>query len=245
MQRIIYRRKHKKFAKLSIITVVKDDYLGLLTTANSVSKYVIDKKFIQYIIWINFKSEGIIANIHSIINLADVIVVGDDSGIFDAMNKSLEFSYCRYILFLNAKDYFCDYFDASMVTQPSLISVKYVDYFGKCRHVNVSSNISNGFPYCHQGLILPRHGYWHDTDYLFGAEYKALIDLNIKWPFPRINTGLIFYDTTGVSSVNRFINDIWLSKIVYEHYGLINFFRFSSISIFKLTVKRIYDIFKL
>ena len=205
---------------LSIITVVKDDYDGLIMTALSVQR-MRNQSELEYIIWINNQSTYSTEQFNYINTLADKVYFEEDSGIFDAMNKSLNFSSSKFILFLNAKDYFLEDLDISEISEPSMINVFYRNYFGKLRFIIPNKSLKFGIPHCHQGLILPREGYYFDPRFKFGADYNSIINLKLNWPLKFLSMGIVKYDNTGISTVNRRLSDLNTLTIIFENFGII------------------------
>ncbi len=231
----------KKTSKLGIITVVKSDHLGLEATGHSIFTKIKQNNF-EWIVWIN--SSSLKLEEHILIAKkykAHKIFVEDDLGIFDSMNKSLERSDSELILFLNARDTVIEEIYTCDLHGPTLIPVQYTDYFGRRRRVKVNQTLKLGIPYCHQGMILPRKGYHYDTGYKFGADYLALLRLNLEWPLPLSSKGLINYDTTGISTVNRWESDRWTAKIILKEFGFLSAIYFISYCGIKLVVKRFFD----
>uniref|UniRef100_Q3ASS7 Putative glycosyl transferase n=1 Tax=Chlorobium chlorochromatii (strain CaD3) TaxID=340177 RepID=Q3ASS7_CHLCH len=226
---------------LSVITVVKDDYSGLIETAKSVS-LIVPSELVEYIIWINESSFEIIHNIDLVKKLASKVIVGTDYGIFDAMNKALNYAAGDYVLFLNAKDLVIQGFNIEKMLRPCLLKVQYIDYFGRLRKVVRNHKIDFGIPYCHQGMILPRKGYLFDENLKYGADYLALINMNLNWPLPISDSGLIHYDTTGVSTVNRWESDKWTASIIKRKFGIFYSLRYLFYCLIKLSIKRLYDV---
>ena len=89
--------------KLSIITINKNNKLGLEKTINSViSQTWFDK--IQFIVVDGNSVDGS----KEILDPSLYTVVSeDDNGIFDAMNKGVKYANGEYCLFLNSSDYLC------------------------------------------------------------------------------------------------------------------------------------------
>lgn len=241
--RVLYDQSEKTSPVLTIITVVKDDFDGLLKTAKSVKLYITAGQVVQYLIWINYKSHGIIERSEIFTQYADTIVAGADSGIFDAMNKSLAFCRGKYVLFLNARDLIIKKLDPLLVLGPSLLPVYYFNYFGQLKKLVPRKNIKFGYPYCHQGIILPKESSFHDISYVFGAEYLNLIEFG-QWPLKYLNNGGIFYDNTGVSTQKRLVGDLSFTRIIFQKFGIFFAFRYLFLSLIKLTVKRLYDFYK-
>ena len=237
----IYKSNKKSQVKLSIITVVKDDDIGLTDTMLSLTK--LDLSNIEIVVWINSNSKRLQQHLNTANKYADIVLCGTDEGIFDAMNKAISFAEGFLILFLNARDRIVQPFKIKNLELPAIIRVQYKNYFGKKRFVNVSKTVKMGIPYCHQGMILPREGYLFDTKYKYGADYLALLNLKIDWPPPMLSEGLIEYDTTGVSTVNRWRSDKYTLRIIWSNFGaywaLIHFTR----CVMKLGIKRAYDLY--
>lgn len=225
---------------LSIITVVKDDLDGLLNTCFSIDEFVQGDDF-EHIIWWNskhsLKDNRIPQKRYRQIHL------GSDTGIFDAMNKSLQKCKGQYALYLNARDIFDSalYLDElKNNSQPSLIRVKYTDYFGKEKFVCVKKNIKMGIPFCHQGMVLERSKIEFPIGKKFAGDYVAFLDCNYEWPLPLLKSGLIRYDTEGVSSMNRWSSDMHTNAIIGSRFGI--FWRLLHLlrSVLKVIVKKLY-----
>jgi hypothetical protein len=224
---------------LSIITVVKSDSVGLLETMESIN--LLDCNNIQTIVWINSDTEEIDNHIRIAEKFANKVIVNHDDGIFDAMNKALYFSDGRFILYLNARDKIIKPFNVADINESVLIPVIYNNYFGVRKMVKVKKTVKMGIPYCHQGIIMPKDGYFYDIKYKYCADYLAILNFNFKWPLRMINNGLIEYDTTGVSSINRWESDKSTASIIYKKFGFFWGTSFIIISLFKLAIKRLYD----
>lgn len=228
--------------KIGIITVVRSDKLGLEATGRSILEKFKHNKF-EWIVWINSSSLDLEDHVRiSQKYKAHKIHVEDDMGIFDAMNKSLEKSDADLIIFLNARDTIIEEFDLSSIKGPALIPVQYIDYFGRMRKVKVNRALKFGIPYCHQGMILPRKGYYYDIDFKFGADYLALLNFNLQWPLPILPKGLIQYDTSGVSTVNRWEADKWTARVIRLRFGFVWASLYLCKCLIKLGIKQIYNI---
>ena len=89
--------------KLSIITINKNNKLGLKKTINSViSQTWFDK--IQFIVVDGNSVDGSKEILDPSLYIA---ISEDDNGIFDAMNKGVKYANGEYCLFLNSSDYLC------------------------------------------------------------------------------------------------------------------------------------------
>lgn len=225
---------------LSIVTVVKDDSDGLQVTAISIEKNLPRDESFEYVVWINSSTTDMEAHLSTALLFADVVVVAEDKGIFDSMNRAAQHAIGNYLLFLNARDQIIEPFSMDKIKGPSLIPVQYIDYFGKKRNVKVARYLQMGIPFCHQGMILPREGYTYNTSYKYGADYLALLNFNLDWPLPLLQKGLVEYDTTGISTVNRWEADKWTAKVIHAKFGWGWRYAYLAYCLSKLAVKRLF-----
>lgn len=203
---------------LSIVTIVKDDLSGLLTTAKSVDEYC-QGDDVEHVIWVNSKSAQIDAY-QALSSGTRRVVVGADSGIWDAMNHAMDHATGNFILFLNARDVFVEMVDIGQLVEPSLIRVSYVDFFGRTRNILPHSRMDRGIPYCHQGVIFRNNEGRYRLDYKYCADYIFMLENFGRWPPPFLGSGKVMYDTNGVSSRNRFEADWWSVKVAKNWFGL-------------------------
>ena len=229
---------------LSIVTVVKDDLDGLLKTCFSIDQFV-DGDGFEHIIWWNSNHSLEKNKIPQ--KQYRQTYHGSDTGIFDAMNKSIQNCKGQFVLYLNARDTFESILyldDLKNNPQPSLIKVKYKDYFGREKFVSVKKSIKMGIPFCHQGMLLERSKIQFPTDKKFSGDYVAFLDCKYVWPLKFLESGLIRYDSDGVSSMNRWSSDMDTNAIIGSRFGifwcLFHFFR----SVSKVIVKKLYKIRK-
>jgi len=240
---IVYKKSLTYKPVVSVITVVKDDIDGLVATANSLD--MIKKNNYEYIIWINSCSKNILKRLGDYRNNANLILLGEDKGIFDAMNKAVKYASGEYVLFLNAKDILLEGFDFYSFNGPFLIPVEYENYFGQKKRVRVKKSIKMGIPYCHQGMVLPKSKCIFNTEYVYGADYLALIDMGLSWPIPISEKGLIKYDNSGVSSKNRWCSDKYTAKIIRNKYSVFHSYLYMLKSGLKIMIKKVYSLLRL
>ncbi len=226
--------------KLTIITVVKDDLKGLHDTINSME--LLNSALIEIIVWINSSTSLLHDHENIAKTKANVVITGYDTGIFDAMNRALKFANGDFVLFLNARDRIIQPFNVGDISSACLVKTQYINYFGRLKLVNVSRTIKLGIPFCHQGMILPRRGYIYDSSYKYGADYLAFLNFALPWPLPVLSNGLIDYDTSGVSTVNRWDSDKWTASVIRYKFGFFYALFYLVISLLKLTIKRLYDL---
>lgn len=204
---------------LTIITIVKDDYEGLLQTIKSVELFASSPN-VMHLIWVCAASKNL--DDYQLISETPQrqVIIGHDEGIWDAMNKASERADGALLLFLNARDAFLSPLDVPALSTGCLLPVEYVDWFGRLRRVNCQKNLRKGIPYCHQGIVFPNLGIKYDTRYKFGADYLYILASFETWPPPTISGALVRYDNSGVSSRRRLEADLWITKCVYSRFGL-------------------------
>jgi len=86
----------------SIITVVKDDKAGLLSTEKSLKQQTYQNY--EWLVIDGDSSDGTKEYLSSDASIASKFISEKDSGIYDAMNKGLRLSEGDYVVFLNAGD---------------------------------------------------------------------------------------------------------------------------------------------
>lgn len=224
--------------KLSIITVVKDDYEGLIDTIHSVEKYT-SPLDVEHIIWVCDSSKNL--DKFRLIDQSSfrVVLIDDDEGIWDAMNKALLFAKGNFQLFLNARDVLIAPLNVASIRSGCLLRVEYFDWFGRLRLVKCSKFLQYGIPYCHQGIIFKKKEIKYNVRYKFGADYLYILDTFDNWPPPQMDGPIIHYDSSGISSNRRFEADLWGVRCVYERFGLVPASYVLARSIGKLIIRTI------
>ena len=93
---------NKLLPKVSIITVVYNDYKGIEHTIRSVMKQTYAE--LEYIIVDGLSTDGTIDVVDQYREEVSIFISEKDRGIYDAMNKGLAAATGDYVLFLNAGD---------------------------------------------------------------------------------------------------------------------------------------------
>lgn len=222
--------------RLSIVTVVKDDPEGLMETYKSAVQHV--KFDYEHIIWIypsNIDRYDL-ANIRQ--DDSAHVIIEEDQGIFDAMNKATTKTNGEFVLYLNAGDKFI----SDLTDQPErecLIPVFYDDFRGRYREVRKKSTIRMGIPYCHQGIVF-KNGNIHYPPQKFASDYIAVLRSIRDWSKMEFISGSVYYRNDGVSSVNRLESDRATAEVIRREFGRPYATVFMLKSLAKLLVKRIY-----
>jgi len=146
---------------LSIITVTKNNLLGLKKTVENVEKYLIGTKEIEHIIIDGLSEDGT----REFLKKCKYIkyIIKKDSGIYEAMNRGIDASSGDAILFLNAGDLLCVDVDFSEIIKN--LNYKEIIYCFRCRlryeddeYIAPSSYKSNFSinSIVHQAIICPK-----------------------------------------------------------------------------------------
>jgi putative colanic acid biosynthesis glycosyltransferase len=173
----------------SIITVVRNDYNGLIKTQNSLINQTYGKY--EWIIIDGNSTDGTKEYVLSLKYPYLKSISEKDKGIYDAMNKGITLASNDYILFLNAGDIFFDSNTLNNVQEK--LSLNPVDvifggaemYFRK--HIkyyrpsqNLSKSIFKGLPGHHQATYYKTkllHYYPYDLTYIHSGDYAIIAKL--------------------------------------------------------------------
>lgn len=91
---------------ISIVTVVYNDRLGFLKTLDSIKLQKKHMSDFQYIVIDGGSTDGTVECINQNLDIINVIISEPDFGIYDAMNKALDYATNDFVLFMNAGDVF-------------------------------------------------------------------------------------------------------------------------------------------
>jgi len=94
----------KKIKLLSIITVVKNDEKNIVKTIKSITNQKTSE--IEYIVIDGNSTDNTFKKINFFKSHIDKIIKEKDNGIYDAMNKGINLSRGKYIVFCNSGDYY-------------------------------------------------------------------------------------------------------------------------------------------
>lgn len=223
--------------KISIITVTFNCENVIEETLLSVINQSYSNK--EYIVIDGGSKDNTIKIIKKYSSRIDVIVSEPDKGIFDAMNKSLQYAKGDYVIFMNAGDKFVDsetlttIFEDKTYTADLIYGDTYTQTeFGfKLRktnaiyaHKHTSRDLvfkSQGF--CHQSLftkvqILKNIGF--DTNYPIGADYDTTNKVFVNGNHEIYYVGCpvsVFDDRNGGASHYKIL------KMYKERFGMFNY----------------------
>ena len=190
--------------KISIVTVVYNAANDLEVTINSVLKQTY--KEIEYIVIDGASTDGTLDVLEKFKDKITTVVSEKDNGIYDAMNKSLQYVTGDWVIFLNAGDVFYqDEVLNEVISQvndensPDIIGGGVIIDTGSVFKYEKVKSINQKWiymPACHQSTLyrfnLLKH-YKYDLNYKICADHLLSIDL--------LNAGAIFYPVPQYISI--------------------------------------------
>lgn len=225
--------------KLSIITVVYNDLVGFIRTAESV---VAQREFysnIEYIVIDGGSSDGTADALQNSLMSIDYWVSEPDLGIYDAMNKGIHAATGEALLFLNAGDYFVGDVLSSFCSAPSFLPVRYIDILGRFRKRPIE-NPRVGISNCHQGIVFEVKSIEYDCTYDICADYKYFLDHGYDDKVPVLpSSGYVFFDAVGISAQRITERDRQIFKIRRDRFGLVAAFIYESVPFLKRCVRAV------
>jgi len=217
--------------KISVVTVVFNGEKYLEETITSVINQTYDN--VEYIIIDGGSTDRTIDIIKRYEEKIDYWVSEKDNGIYDAMNKGIEYSTGYYINFLNAGD---TYFDKNTILNISKLH-KYDVVYGNTLYVTPHGkykraahkilnykNLKKGMKVCHQSIFY-RKSLFNDfglfnLNLKYVADYEHLIRIaknNVKF----YNTNIIhdLYIEEGFNSNHWLKSNIEVFKVLQKYYS--------------------------
>ncbi|MCR4181037.1 glycosyltransferase [Providencia vermicola] len=163
----------------------------------------------------------------------NIVISEKDSGIYDAMNKGVQYAKGNYVVFMNSGDRFYDRNTLSNVHSELYLNT--VDlYFGNTSVSYDNGNIKNKkcapmtkgvlyTPVCHQSLyakkeLLIKHPF--SSNYKIAADFNFILDvINDHGEVFISDKTLSIVSSNGISDIKR--ENVWLEyeKITEEKYG--------------------------
>ena len=227
--------------KITIITINLNNLTGLEKTADSIPAI----KEIEWVVVDGLSTDGSLEFLADCARKPDILISEKDSGIYDAMNKGIQFASAEYINFMNAGDCFEDtFFENNLGKFEGNADIIYGNT--KLSDGNFVKNPSNlEFFYIfnkminHQSLFLKRKlllKYPFDLKYKIVADWIQLFTI-LKFEHPQtqyLDKTVCVYDTNGYSS--RFDSErkneksLFL-KTIYSDWELNDLTKYSKIRI--------------
>lgn len=212
--------------KLSIITINKNNAIGLEKTIQSVINQTYFNK-IEYIIIDGLSTDSSSDVINKYKNYFSYWISEADSGIYDAMNKGTNVATGEYLFYLNSGDtLYRNNIIEDIYPQLNTYDIVYggVEYDGEKRVIRIPDEkldflyFSKRCSVFHQGAFINRQLL---IDQPYDTSYKLMGDVNFffnaicvkKATYKRIVTKIAVFDTTGISAREVYTKEKEKSKI--------------------------------
>jgi glycosyltransferase involved in cell wall biosynthesis len=178
------------------------------------------------------------------------VISEPDSGIYDAMNKGLDYVNGEWIFFLNAGDVFvCDTTLSDVFKQDFLSDVLYGDTLLKTDKHTLSSpsHIDKLFFFgntlCHQSVFFNRRIFFQIEK--FDTRYKVLADRDLllrafikKCIFTKVHATISVYDQDGFSARNQSIYRLEELSLRKKYFSFFEFLRYGLRKIKTITIDK-------
>lgn len=236
-----------KIPKISIITVVWNDAVGLERTILS----VIDQTYnnIELIVIDGQSTDGTVAVIKKYDDKIDYWVSEKDKGIYDAMNKGIKASSGTWINFMNAGDTFVhskvidkinwnNYKDVSLLYGNKIQDQKIVYPFDikylKCGEIMG----------CHQAMffnkLILKSKLYYDISFKIYADYELVNKIYIqKHRIQYVNYDIAIFEGGGISSTISIQKRKDKYIVLYREYGTLGIVRGLLFRIFGMCFARV------
>lgn len=230
--------KQKSNPLITVVTVVFNGEEYLEKTIRSVTEQTYLNK--EYIVIDGGSSDGTLDIIRKYEQHIDRWVSEWDKGIYDAMNKGIDFANGEWIIFMNAGDSF--YNEQVMKAIVPYLGDEYLIVYGdaliarrgrlylqnqKDRHSDVRKSI------IHQSMFIRTthlKGELYDPRYPVMADYDHLLKISIRNPekVSYASHTVCIYDGTGISSRPLYTYIGEYERIARKHFGRTAFIKFQA-----------------
>lgn len=197
------------FPKISIITVCYNAGKEIEETIKSVINQTY--KNIEYIIIDGKSSDNTIEIVNNYADSIDLIISEKDNGIYDAMNKGIDYAHGEWLIFLNAADSLYsqtileDIFKLKNYTEDIIFGDVMNEYkWGKVRIEGKHfTGVEKRMPFCHQSAFVRRSVLLKnkfDLNYRICADHNQFYNLYLNgYKFYHIPKIISNFNTNGVS----------------------------------------------
>lgn len=200
--------------KLTIVTINKNNLNGLKETASSVIKQ--RNTDFEWIVVDGMSIDGSIEYIKSISSFIDLYIIENDSGIYHAMNKGVNLSSGKYLLFLNSGDVLVDgLFNDGLIDGLSK-DLEYGDCLIKTRTGFLTAKQPDVLSFqsfyagciCHQAAFVRRDlhiKYPFDEKLKLASCRRFFLDIIVfgNASYHYLGRPIAVYDTGGMSSLHK------------------------------------------
>ena len=218
--------------KITIVSVVFNAVNDIEKTIQSIINQTYND--IEYIIVDGESSDGTIDILKSYESKISKLIIEKDKGLYDAMNKSLDFATGDYLIFINSGDTFV----TPYVVEGVVNSLKFNDavYYGDVIFLNTKEKSATFFGgyfgkhrlcmknICHQAIFYPKSVYKtrkYDLTYKIFADYIYNISLkadNVRFIY--LKKIISFFELGGLSSTGDEQITKHKGKIILKKFGL-------------------------
>lgn len=244
---------NENIPSISIITVVLNDENNIGRTIDSVISQKYDNK--EYIVIDGVSTDNTVKVIASYSERIDKFISENDSGIYDAMNKGIQNSSGKYVIFLNSGDTFTTnnvlqniadiiyennnpdvvYGRANLYSQNS----KYLKIFSPLTFKRHNLLLYGTRTICHQALFIKKGiAPEYNTKYRLKAELAWYFDILINHPkssFIKTNEIIANYYLGGIGDASFFENNLERLKVAIHYNGILaSLLVFPSIVVYSL-----------
>lgn len=210
---------------ITVVTVVYNGAATLEQTIQSVVNQTYDN--VEYIIVDGASTDGTLDIVRKYEDKIDYWQSEPDKGIYDAMNKGLDFAGGDFLIFMGADDIFYENSVLVQVVAEIKNSARERIYYGdvilssnKERYDGFFSSVKMAHKnICHQAIFYPKKVYkkkYYDTSYKYFADYVYNIKLFKQMKY--INVIVSKYNDSGISSQSidkKFRRNIYFLVPIY------------------------------
>ena len=203
-----------KYPVISIVTVVYNNVSYIEETIQSILNLTYPK--IEYIIIDGKSTDGTLEIIQKYNSKIDVLISETDLGIFDAMNKSVNYCNGEWVIFMNSGDKFFDNNILNIFLENNNFGNKIVLYGSTSflrknkLYIKETVNLNNiwkGMPICHQSMFISTNflrGNLFNLKYTYASDYNLLHDIYLldKLSIEKLNSPISIISTNGFSEAN-------------------------------------------
>ena len=227
--------------KITIITINLNNLIGLKKTADSIPAI----KEIEWVVVDGLSTDGSLEFLEDCARKPDILISERDSGIYDAMNKGIQFASGEYINFMNAGDCFGEtFFENNLENFNGTADINYGNtLLSDGNFVKNPSSLDFFYIYNkminHQSLFIKKcliTKYPFDLNYKIVADWVQLFTI-LKFEQPQtqyLDATVCVYDITGYSSrfdsERKYEKSLFL-KTIYSDWELNDLSNYSKIRI--------------
>lgn len=195
-----YKRSYPDKPLISIITAVYNGKNELEGTIKSILAQNYDN--LEYIIIDGGSKDGTLDIIRRYDEYIDFWISEADAGVYDAMNKGIDFSFGDWLNFINAGDRLL-HLDVQSLQQTSSCYC-YDERLGKInRRPLTKTFLCRNTPY-HQSIFYKKTDIrYYDLKYPVNADYEQMTRIVARIGKGGFNNSLVYYSEPGISKIDR------------------------------------------